>query len=64
VQLSGGVELVLGGDDFKERMQRLVTVYHRELAGRMAEVQRIDLRYASGIAVAFREPVQVAGSEL
>ena len=63
-QLSGGVELALGGDDFKERMQRLVTVYHSELAGRMAEVQRIDLRYASGIAVAFREPVQVAGSEL
>ena len=60
-QLSGGVELALGGDAFKERMQRLVTVYRSELAERMAEVQRIDLRYASGVAVAFREPAQVAG---
>ena len=63
-QLSGGVQLALGGDDFKERMQRLVTVYHSELAERMTEVQRIDLRYASGVAVAYREPAQVVGLEL
>lgn len=60
-QLTGGVQLSLGGDDFKERMQRLATVYHSELVGRMDEVQRIDLRYASGVAVAFREPDQVVG---
>jgi len=59
--LAGGVQLSLGGDEFLERMQRFVKIYRSELAPRMDEVQRVDLRYASGIAVAFSEPAQVAG---
>ena len=59
--LVGGAQLSLGGDEFLERMQRFVMIYHSELAPRMDQVQRVDLRYASGIAVAFSEPAQVAG---
>jgi cell division protein FtsQ len=54
--LSGGQQLVIGGSDFLERMYRFAAVYRTELAGRMAEVERIDLRYERGVAVAFREP--------
>jgi cell division protein FtsQ len=59
--LVGGTRLILGGDDFLERMHRFVEIYRRELAARAADVARVDLRYQSGVAVAFREPPQVAG---
>ncbi len=58
--LQGGTQLYLGGEDFVERVQRLLTLYRYELSGRTAEVARVDLRYESGLAVAFRAPVQVA----
>ena len=54
--LSGGQQLVIGGAEFLERMHRFTAVYRSELAGRMAEVERVDLRYERGVAVAFREP--------
>ncbi|MEQ9464416.1 MAG: FtsQ-type POTRA domain-containing protein [Haliea sp.] len=54
--LAGGMELVLGNTEFGERLQRFATVYRKELAERVGEVQRVDLRYESGVAVAFREP--------
>jgi cell division protein FtsQ len=59
--LGGGAELVVGSEDFLERIQRFVGIYRRELAPRADEVERVDLRYPSGIAVAFSEPSQVAG---
>ena len=52
--LSGGQRLNIGGRDFRERMQRFKTVYRAELAAQMDVVQSIDLRYASGVAVAFK----------
>lgn len=55
-ELTGGITLVLGGERFLERMQRFVAVYRSDLAPRAAEVERVDLRYQSGLAVAFREP--------
>ncbi len=54
--LAGGMQLNLGGEDFLGRMQRFVGIYRSELAARRAEIERVDLRYESGIAVAFRVP--------
>jgi cell division protein FtsQ len=59
--LAGDVRLLLGSDEFLPRMRRFVDLYRRELVSRLGEVQRVDLRYPSGIAVAFRETAQVAG---
>ncbi len=59
--LAGGMELVLGNTEFGERLQRFAVVYRRELAERAGEVKRVDLRYESGVAVAFREPELPAG---
>lgn len=53
--LSGGQQLVIGGSDFLERMHRFTAVYRAELDGRMDDVERVDLRYERGVAVAFRE---------
>ena len=60
-ELAGGVPLGLGGDDFMERMQRFMMIYRTELASRFDQVSRVDLRYASGVAVAFRPAEQVVG---
>lgn len=59
--LASGMQLNLGGEDFLARMRRFVTLYERELAPRQGEVERVDLRYASGVAVAFKASPPVAG---
>jgi len=59
--LDRDVQLMLGGEEFLERVQRFVALYQAELAARFADVERVDLRYASGAAVAFRPEEQVAG---
>lgn len=53
--LAGGQLLMIGSEDFLERIQRFTRLYRLELASRMEQVERIDLRYQSGAAVAFRE---------
>jgi len=55
VVLEGGMQLLLGSADFLERMHRFVAIYRIELGARAAEVERVDLRYETGIAVAFSE---------
>ena len=62
--LAGGMQLSLGGDDFLERMRRFTGIYRTELSGRRAEVAHVDLRYESGIAVAFKEPTQADPSHV
>jgi cell division protein FtsQ len=56
VVLAGGMQLKLGSDRFLERMHRFVNIYRDELSARQGEVLRVDLRYESGIAVAFKQP--------
>ena len=59
--LHGGIQMNLGGEDFLDRMHRFVAIFTRELAERRNEITRVDLRYESGVAVAFRESPPVAG---
>jgi cell division protein FtsQ len=61
VVLAGGMQLLLGGEDFLERMHRFVALYRSELAARAAEIERVDLRYETGVAVAFTGSSRVAG---
>lgn len=58
--LVGGMQLALGAEGFLDRMHRFETVYRKELIMRRAEVERVDLRYDNGIAVAFSGSSQVA----
>ncbi|MDP4651378.1 MAG: cell division protein FtsQ/DivIB [Haliea sp.] len=55
-ELDSGTQLALGNADFGDRLERFATVYQRELAQRWGDVERVDLRYENGMAVAFREP--------
>lgn len=51
-----GVELLLGRDQVVEKMRRFTAIYQQSLAQDSEKIARIDLRYANGLAVAWREP--------
>lgn len=53
--LGNGVPILLGDDDLGGRLGRALAVYRNELEGRMDDVERIDARYAGGVAVRWRE---------
>ncbi len=58
--IEGGLELVVGNQHFLERMHRFVALYRAELAARAEDIERVDLRYESGVAVAFRATTELA----
>jgi len=46
--------LTLGDTDLDERLERFIAVYRTELSDRLPEIERVDARYANGIAVSWR----------
>ena len=57
------IDILLGRDHVVEKMRRFAAIYERELKDQSAKIARIDLRYANGLAVAWREPVEPAAAE-
>ena len=51
LQLNNGIELVLGREQTRARLQRFIAVYEKLLAVRSAEIARVDLRYSNGMSV-------------
>ncbi|MCY1291126.1 Cell division protein FtsQ [compost metagenome] len=51
------VELAIGRDHLVEKMRRFIAVYDKTLKEQIANIARIDLRYANGLAVTWRAPV-------
>jgi cell division protein FtsQ len=64
VVLQGGMQVMLGSDDFLERMHRFVAIYRAQLTARLADVERVDLRYEQGVAVTYAESSQMAGIQI
>jgi cell division protein FtsQ len=58
-----GIELLLGRDHLVEKMRRFIAIYDKALKEQNANIARIDLRYANGLAVAWREPVAPTAAE-
>ena len=56
------IELLLGRDHLLEKMRRFVAVYEKTLKPEIANIARIDLRYANGLAVGWRQPVLAAAA--
>ena len=52
-----GIELLLGRDHLVEKMRRFSAIYDKALKEQQANIARIDLRYANGLAVAWHESV-------
>ena len=55
--LADGMELVLGVGDSDEKFSRFLAVYQSQLASRVDEISRVDMRYTNGLAVRWRPAV-------
>ena len=64
LETEDGVEVLLGKEDLKARMQRFLTVSNRlaELGNSMS-VKRMDARYVNGVAVHFEKNNQIKLAE-
>lgn len=58
VRFNNGMDLMLGTNDVSSKLQRFVRIYESQLAERIAEVKRVDLRYPNGIAVEWSSAVE------
>ncbi len=58
-----GVELLLGRDQVVEKMRRFTAIYQQSLVQDSEKIARIDLRYANGLAVGWREPNPTTADE-
>ncbi|MBS7663806.1 cell division protein FtsQ/DivIB [Pseudomonas lalucatii] len=58
-----GIELLLGRDHLVEKIRRFSAIYDKELKAQQTNIARIDLRYANGLAVAWREPIAPAAAD-
>ena len=57
-----GIELLLGREHLMEKIRRFNTIYEKTLKAQKDNIARIDLRYANGLAVAWREPLAPAAA--
>lgn len=53
-----GLQLLFGRDHLLEKMRRFAVVYEKELKQQIEKIERVDLRYANGLAVAWRTPTE------
>jgi cell division protein FtsQ len=61
VGLDNGVQLQLGDHDFSLRLQRFLQLWSSDLQEADRVVQRVDMRYDGGAAVAFDQTPRLAG---
>jgi cell division protein FtsQ len=53
--LDNGIAIVLGAGEVMEKMRRFLTVYQRSLSADFFKVEKIDMRYSNGFAVAWKD---------
>lgn len=56
--LSNGIVVLLGRENMQDRLNRFARVYHKVLAARAADIERIDTRYSNGLAVGWNKNIQ------
>lgn len=62
LRLGNGIDIRLGRRQTAERLLRFMRLYPRVLAARAGEIERVDLRYTNGFAVAWRKGADSAGA--
>jgi cell division protein FtsQ len=56
LKLSNGINVILGRDATRTRLERFARVYRKLLVKRADDIARVDLRYSNGLAVGWRKP--------
>ena len=57
VELINGLQIKLGRGDTERKIERLIAIYRQQIMPRREQIQRLDLRYSNGFAVAWKEEV-------
>jgi cell division protein FtsQ len=56
LKLNNGIEVILGREGTRTRLERFARVYRKLLAQRANDIARVDLRYSNGLAIGWRTP--------
>jgi cell division protein FtsQ len=55
IELINGLQVKLGRDEIERKIERLVAIYQQQILPRREQIERIDLRYSNGFAVAWKK---------
>ena len=61
--LINGLEIRLGRDDIDRKIERLASIYLEQILPRRERIERLDLRYSNGFAVAWKKEVLQANDK-
>jgi cell division protein FtsQ len=60
--LDAGLTVALGNEAVTERVARFLVAYRRALGARIDDIAHVDVRYANGLAVRWKEPLLALGT--
>jgi len=63
VELINGLQIKLGRDDIDHKIDRLANIYLQQILPRREQIERLDLRYSNGFAVAWKKEVLQANDK-
>jgi len=63
IELINGLKVKLGRDDIDHKVDRLVSIYLQQILPRREQIERLDLRYSNGFAVAWKKEVLQANDK-
>ena len=55
VELINGLQIKLGRSDIERKIERLISIYRQQILPRREQIERLDLRYSNGFAVAWKK---------
>ena len=58
LRLDNGLKIVIGHDETKRRLERLISIYNKTLASRSKNIEAIDLRYTNGMAIRWKKTIE------
>jgi len=57
IKLADDLEIKVGRDDTDHKIDRLISIYEKEIQPRRLQIRLLDLRYANGFAVAWKKEI-------
>ena len=57
IELKQDLTIKVGRDNIDHKINRLITIYEKEIQPRRLEIRQLDLRYANGFAVAWKKEI-------
>lgn len=61
LKLDNGLKVVLGREDTKQRLERLMRIYKKVLISRVDDIEVVDLRYTNGMAIGWKNNKAASG---